>query len=611
MRTEDEYIIYKCLNGESEAFGFLVDKYKESVYAFAFSKLRNFHDAEDVTQEVFIKAFRKLHTLRSWDSFLAWLYTITSNLCKNWIRECSRRPDRKFIDDEKPVALENRSLDSYRERLTYESLHEALDSLPEIYQQVLVLHYLGGMNSFEIARFLGMAPGSIRERLSRARALLKEEMLTMINATFEQQKLKAGFTFHIIETIRGIRAQPISIAKGLPWGISLMTGVFIAFLSIGTHLSIINPTGTMSGSPLPSESKVLKVGEIPVDVMKVSNISVLSNQRLSGAGLGSVVPSLQNALFMAPQAGDTWTKKADMPTARMSLSVNEVNGKIYAIGGADGNGIWFSTVEEYDPMTDRWEKKSNKPTSNISIACVINNQIYNLAPWEEIIEKYDPAIDKWITLRNVDMGDIFSFSASSINDKIYVIGGTKEGIKPLSTVYEYDPIKNTCVKKADMPTSRFMLSTCVADGKIYAIGGWNGNAPPLSNVEEYDPIADKWTKKTNIPEIRHSLVTCTVKGKIYAIGGLGMDGPGPSLVEEYDPIMDTWTRKADMPTGRWHSAGCVVNEKIYVVGGVNRMEGVPSLSTLEVYDPGTSGESINFKGKLPTTWGDVKLARNK
>ena len=71
MRTEDGHIIHKCLNGEPEAFGFLVDKYKESVYAFAYTKLRNFHDAEDVTQEVFIKAYKKLRTLRRWDNFLS------------------------------------------------------------------------------------------------------------------------------------------------------------------------------------------------------------------------------------------------------------------------------------------------------------------------------------------------------------------------------------------------------------------------------------------------------------------------------------------------------------------------------------------------------------
>ena len=102
MRTEDGHIIHKCLNGEPEAFGFLVDKYKESVYAFAYTKLRNFHDAEDVTQEVFIKAYQKLRTLKYWDDFPAWLYSITSNLCKNWIRAQSSRRDREFVADQTP-----------------------------------------------------------------------------------------------------------------------------------------------------------------------------------------------------------------------------------------------------------------------------------------------------------------------------------------------------------------------------------------------------------------------------------------------------------------------------------------------------------------------------
>ena len=73
MRTEDGRLIRRCLDGEPEAFGFLVDRYRESVYAFAYSRLGNFHDAEDVTQEVFIKAYQKLRSLRRWDSFHAWI----------------------------------------------------------------------------------------------------------------------------------------------------------------------------------------------------------------------------------------------------------------------------------------------------------------------------------------------------------------------------------------------------------------------------------------------------------------------------------------------------------------------------------------------------------
>lgn len=111
MRTEDGYIINECLNGNSAAFGFLIDKYKAAVFAFAYAELRNFHDAEDVTQEAFIKAYQKLRTLRRLDNFLAWLYSITSNLCKMHIRAQSRRPDREFVEDQNPETLEEPSID--------------------------------------------------------------------------------------------------------------------------------------------------------------------------------------------------------------------------------------------------------------------------------------------------------------------------------------------------------------------------------------------------------------------------------------------------------------------------------------------------------------------
>jgi RNA polymerase sigma factor (sigma-70 family) len=336
MRTEDGYVISKCLNGEPEAFGFLMDKYKGSVYAFAYSKLRNFHDAEDVTQEVFIKAYGKLRSLRRWDNFLAWLYAITSNMCKNWIRFKANRPDSEFVEDQSAEVLMQPSLSSYREDRINETLREALDSLPETQRQVLTLHYLGGMNGKEIARFLGISPGAVWERLSRARAQLREEMLEMMSTTFEAQKLQAGFTMRMVEIVKRIKIHPMLRMAGLPWGMSLAAGIIIGVLSVGTHLSLTNTEPYASVSSLSGESRALDIGELPVDVMKMSDMAITSDQHLPGNGSGNVVPDVENALFMAPQAeGGTWARKADMPTARQFLSTSEVNGKIYAIGGVD------------------------------------------------------------------------------------------------------------------------------------------------------------------------------------------------------------------------------------------------------------------------------------
>jgi N-acetylneuraminic acid mutarotase len=137
---------------------------------------------------------------------------------------------------------------------------------------------------------------------------------------------------------------------------------------------------------------------------------------------------------------DTWTRKTDIPTPRGYLSASAVNGKIYAIGGRAGtfqNPIELSTVEEYDPATDTWTKKSDLPNVR------------------------------------------YFLSTSVVDDKVYAVGGGPNG----RATEKYDPATDTWTGKASMPTERSMLATSAANGKIYAIGGGSG----LSTVEVYTP----------------------------------------------------------------------------------------------------------------------------
>jgi RNA polymerase sigma factor (sigma-70 family) len=611
MRTEDGHIIHKCINGEPEAFGFIVDKYKESIYAFAYTKLGNFHDAEDVTQEVFIKAFRKLKTLKSYDNLSAWLYAITSNICKDFLRSRSKRPDQDFIEDSDPDILDHNSVDSYRESLIIDLLHDALDTLPEIYHQVLVLHYLGNMNSFEIAKFTGIEPGSVRQRLTRARDLLKKEMLEMMTGTFDEKRLRAGFTFNIVETIKKIKINPISTVKGLPWGLSLATGILFTILSINPYISQSFQLNTFAGSPLLSETKVLKVGEIPVDVVKTSETTFLSSKKGNEDGGKPKMPDQQDSLLMAPKVeGDTWVRKADMPTKRAAPSV-VVNGKIYAIGGSPSDVGMLPTVEEYDPKTDKWEKKADMPTARASMGVSeVNGKIYAIGGWVDgwtvtpAVEEYDPKEDKWTEKAEMPTAR-WCLSTCEVNKKIYAIGGWN-GSMLLSTVEEYDPKEDKWTKKADMPTARDRLATSVIDGKIYAIGGATraGIQPAVASVEVYDPATDTWTKKNDMPTARGALCSAVLNDKIYVMGG----GPnllsGYAIVEEYDPATDTWTKRKDMPHTWAFMSASIVDDKIYLIGGV--IPGLGFCSVVEEYTPDTSPFNIFPKGKLPSKWGERK-----
>jgi RNA polymerase sigma factor (sigma-70 family) len=635
MRTDDGHIIRECLNGDSASFGLLVDKYKAGIFALAYDRLHNFHDAEDVTQEVFIKAYVNLRTLRQWDSFVVWLRSATINLCKDKFRAQSRHRD-VYINDQNPQILENASLNSYHDEQSslwrdeaLNSLDKALSSLPEQYRQVLTLHYLGGMSGEEIAKFLSISHATVRQRLSRAREYLKAEVLAMMSETFEQQKLQATFTFRIVEMVKRIKIHPISTMKGLPWGLSLATGIIITVMSINPTLISFIHVGTPISAALSSESKVLNIGEIPVSVIKTSSIATLSSN--IGKGKGGEPENVQNAFFMAPQAeGGEWRKGADMPTARLDTSSAAVNGKIYVIGGSiDMPGPGISVVEEYNPATDIWTTKADMPTARATLSsAVVKGKIYTMGGTTNdinftglpTVEEYDPVTDSWV--KKADMPTPrFGLSASVVNGKIYAIGGCLRGYDvPLAAVEEYNPETDTWTKKADMPTMRYYHSSSVVNGKIYVIGGTSDvRKIKFSIVEEYDPVTNTWTRKTDMPTARVWHCTSASGGRIYAFGS-HLQLVGITTVEEYNPETDTWKKVADMPTGREILTASEVNGKIYVIGGVigkfqNDNFNLPEwkgLSTIEEYTPeGWQPEQsvVSSQGKLPTKWGAMKYNR--
>lgn len=308
MRTEDGRIIQECLNGKPEVFGLLVDKYKEGIYAFVLSEIRDFHDAQDVTQEVFLDAYRDLRSLRRWESFVFWLYRIARRRCALWFRIGSRRVDGEFIEDQDPKVVDAPSLASYRRDQLGESVREALDALPVAYREVLMLRYFGGMNSKEIAEALGVSPTAVRMRLSRARAQLREEMVGMMDTTLESQRLPTGFTFRIVEAVKHIKIHPMPRATGLPWGLSLTVGIIITVLSLNPPPGILQPGGSAIGSPLSSDLRVKKAGEIPVDVLEISEVLAISSRQGDGGGGDGESLSPQKALLMAPEGETTFSE---------------------------------------------------------------------------------------------------------------------------------------------------------------------------------------------------------------------------------------------------------------------------------------------------------------
>lgn len=166
MQEQDEQIwIQRCLEGTPSAFSYLVARHQDAVVNLARRITGSRADGEDVAQEAFLRAYRKLHQYKPNREFRSWLLGITANLAKNHNRSRSRRQDREQV--EPLLRTETTATDPRLEVLSL-----ALDQLSPSDRAMLTLKYMEGYAVSEIAEILGLGQSAVKMRLSRAREQL-------------------------------------------------------------------------------------------------------------------------------------------------------------------------------------------------------------------------------------------------------------------------------------------------------------------------------------------------------------------------------------------------------------------------------------------------------
>ena len=181
MRNDDVALVHCVLTGDETAFAKLVEKYQKQVHAIAWRATKDFHIAEDIVQETFLRAHQKLGTLNDPHRFSAWLNAIAARCCLAWFRE--KRLNSELSEN---INIAMRHNDPYSGYLAGEQAKEATQELREVVKRwltklreseriVVTLHYFDGMSCEQIAAFLDVTTNTIKSRLSRARQRLKKQ----------------------------------------------------------------------------------------------------------------------------------------------------------------------------------------------------------------------------------------------------------------------------------------------------------------------------------------------------------------------------------------------------------------------------------------------------
>lgn len=189
--TSDQELIRRCLSGQTDSFGLLVERYQHRLYHALVQVLGSPNDAQDVAQDAFVHALEKLHTFRGQSAFYSWLFRIALNTA------ASARRKRKRMTSSVDVAKESTGAEPIDQRPSTDPTHalevsdrqrlvnQALGKLPEEFRVVLVLKEVDGMSYEEIAGVCDCPVGTVRSRLHRAR----QEMLGQLRVLFRPEQV--------------------------------------------------------------------------------------------------------------------------------------------------------------------------------------------------------------------------------------------------------------------------------------------------------------------------------------------------------------------------------------------------------------------------------------
>lgn len=195
MDISDQELVQHFLAGDESQFEELVKRYSKLVGTIAFGVVRDVEAAKDITQEVFVKAYRSLASLSNPSKFKSWLYGIARTTSIDWLR--AQKKNKVSLDEleEKGFALKDLSVSPHQTPLEVLEedenkirIRKEILNLPEKYKEIILLKHIQNYSYKEICEFLGITQSAVETRLFRARLLLKGKLKHLVEDMQSSEK---------------------------------------------------------------------------------------------------------------------------------------------------------------------------------------------------------------------------------------------------------------------------------------------------------------------------------------------------------------------------------------------------------------------------------------
>ena len=387
MKNSDAQLIHLTLEGDDTAFAELVEKYQRQVHTLVWKKIGDFHFAEELTQDTFLRAYQQLRTLKKPQLFAGWLYVIASNLCITWLRNKDIRTQlQDKVDIRQPedstyseyVATENKRSLAETQRIVVEKL---LAKLKESERTVMTLHYFGEMSCKEIGAFLGVSANTVKSRLHRAQQRLQKDE-GIIREALENYQISPNLTDTIMQEISQNKpVAPIGSKPYVPWTVATSTiavvllilgfgsnRLFMLFQHAYTFNDTVETTVDIIDSPI-----IANIESNSVMRKQIGNVNALDENKKRIHQNNDV-----STLSSEEQVEETmkeYTKSMIPEKAKTRLGKGEVNdikfspdGKLFVLGTSIG--LWLydaNTGEEIALLSDNNDINRKQGRSYINV----------------------------------------------------------------------------------------------------------------------------------------------------------------------------------------------------------------------------------------------------